>query len=210
MSKPRGQRVPRRSYGRFQTPGSPGEFGMRGFVLAIVILVAGCAPIDPDGLRQSLNEVQTECPGPWQTLSDEVHCYDHHEIWAWAKNAPHYQRFFFMIMSSRDKWAAAYDQHSITLDQFKAYFNDDKTRIYAALQQQINADIAEQNIQDAQAAQFAQALLAGVAVYAQARADGDAAAVQYMQQHPLPQTQHTTCEPDAINPAVTHCTTSTY
>lgn len=181
--------------------------------LLVTSALCACAPIQPELLNSAMAEINVECSAQkWATAVDQIHCYDKHEIWAWTKYAPSYIAYYRAIQTKRDALAQEFDAHAITSDQFVTQFTAFKTDLYAQLNKQIAADAAQQKIDAANDARLAQALLAGVATYYQARANADAATLRSLQQNrpTYPTMQDTTCQRNVINPSEVNCTTMNY
>lgn len=140
-------------------------------ILLACLALGGCLTYQPEQLQMAINQGDLKCEAQsWPTMSAGIHCFDEEESVAWLLySPPKYLPFFEDLRIKRDQLAAQFDSGKLTKDQFGVQFAAYKQTVAAALQQQINADIAANQIAQQQADQLIYLLANALEAYGQIR-----------------------------------------
>ncbi len=171
-------------------------------VFITVPCLAGCMTE-----TEQFQSVEARCPQVWPNEYSRIKCLDDQDrpIFRVYEGADAYA-IVDAAFQNREQLAAMFDAGKIS--------REDYSHSLTVITRNVAARIAQVRALDAQRReQFMQAILAGVAAGAQARANADQAALEASQQHPIPMPppeQHTVCNPDPLKPSQLNCITTSY
>jgi hypothetical protein len=153
-------------------------------ILVGCLTLSGCLTYQPEQLNAAINQGELHCAATtWPTMASQVHCLDEEESAAWLMYAPpKYLPFFEDERVKRDQLAAQFDARQLTKEQVYAQFAAYKQEVASKLQQQINIDVAANQINQQQTARLTEALGDALIEYGQIRSAQ------------IANTQHTNCQ----------------